>query len=290
MNKGSKIICLGNIGIDVAVTPDGRNAHAAGTALRCSLGAAVFGVGLTPTAVIGGEPEYIEPLERLSGRGADLSRIVSAPHSITFTTTYDTVGNITNFHIDHESVMADTATVCLSQPLDDAKMVVLCPLPFTALNELADRAHTAHAEVFMVLHYAQFTNTPPPDFLPLIAKVDWLVLNADEARRITQLDDVDAAGALLSRTCRRGIFLTMAERGATAWVAGDRVAHLPTLAPIVTNLLGAGDTFSGGVVAGLNLTDDPAVALTYGLLAASLVVARPNHELLMAALPSTNDK
>jgi ribokinase len=279
------IPCLGNIGIDVAVTPGGRHAHAAGTALRCSLGAAVFGVGLAPTAVVGDEPEFNDPFDRLRRRGADLSRITPAPHSITFTTTYDATGAITDFRIDHESVMADTAAACLRQPLDGAGMVVLCPLPLPTLHTLVDRARTAGAPTFLVLHYAQFADAPPPDFLPLIAKVDWLVLNADEARRITELDDVDAAGALLSRTCRRGVYLTMAERGASAWVAGARVAHLPTLAPVVANLLGAGDTFSGGIVAGLHLTDDPATALTYGLLAASLVVARPNHELLLAALP-----
>jgi len=161
---------------------------------------------------------------------------------------------------------------------------VLCPLPIDVLHTLADRANEVDAPVFMIIHYAQFARTPPPDFLPLIDKLDYLVLNEDEARRITQIDDADAAGAALSRRCRSAVFLTAAERGAAVFAHGVCTTRLPTLAQSVRNLLGAGDTFAGGIVAGLALTGRPETALTYGLLAASLVVARPNHELLLAAM------
>lgn len=280
----SHIPCLGNIGIDVAVTPDGRSAHAAGTALRCTLGAALFGVGLTPIAAIGAESLYDEPFTEILRRGADLSSLERRTHSITFTTTYDAAGAITDFHIDHADMMDRTAELATRRDLSGARMAVLCPLPFDALDALALRALSAAVPSFMVLHYAQFQQTAPPDFLPLIANVDYLVLNADEARRITQIDDVERAGERLSRTCRRAVFLTMAERGAAVFADGTQVAQAPTLVTTVRNLLGAGDSFAGGVVAGLALTGRPDVALTYGLLAASLVVARPNHELLLAAM------
>lgn len=280
----SPIPCFGNVGIDVAVTPDGRTAHAAGTALRCTLGAALFGVGLTPVAAIGAEPIYEEPFARLRRRGADLSKLQQHSDSITFTTTYDEAGAITDFQIDHEDMMNRAAEACLRHDLDGAGMVLLCPLPFDMLHALAQRAKDTGVPSLLIIHYAQFAQTAPPDFMSLIAQVDYLVLNADEARRITQLDDVDAAGALLIQTCRRAVFLTMAEHGAAVFERGARTAHAPTLVTSVRNLLGAGDTFAGGVVAGLALTGQPDVALTYGLLAASLVVARPNHELMLAAM------
>jgi sugar/nucleoside kinase (ribokinase family) len=280
----SPIPCLGNIGIDVAVTPDGRTAHAAGTALRCTLGAALFGVGLTPIAAVGAEPVFDEPFAQLRRRGADLSALERRTHSITFTTTYDSAGAITHFHIDHAEMMDHTAELATQRDLAGARMAVLCPLPFDALSTLALRARSADIPTFMVLHYAQFAQTAPPDFLPLIANIDYLILNADEARRITQVDDVERAGERLSRACRRAVFLTMAERGAAVFADGNCIARAPTLVTSVRNLLGAGDTFAGGVIAGLALTGRPDVALTYGLLAASLVVAQPNHELLLAAM------
>jgi len=101
----TKIPCYGNVGIDIAVTPDGRSAHAAGTALRCTLGAALFGVGLTPIGAVGAESLYDEPFARLRRRGADLSALERHPHSIAFTTTYDAAGSITDFRIDHEEMM-----------------------------------------------------------------------------------------------------------------------------------------------------------------------------------------
>ncbi len=284
----STIPCFGNVGIDVAVTPDGRSAHAAGTALRCTLGAALFGVGLAPIAVAGSEPIYDDPFARLRRRGTDLSALHRCANSIAFTTTYDAAGTITDFRIDHADVMDKTADYAIAytqeRELAGARMAVLCPLPFDTLNTLAARARAAAVPTFLVIHYAQFAHTAPPDFLPLVANVDYLVLNADEARRITQIDDAEQAGARLSTSCRRAVFLTLAERGAAVFSDGARVAHAPTLVTTVRNLLGAGDTFSGGVVAGLALTGSPAAALTYGLLAASLVVAQPNHELLLAAM------
>lgn len=64
---------------------------------------------------------------------------------------------------------------------------------------------------------------------------------------------------------------------------------LPRIAPRVTNVLGAGDTFAGGVIAGLRFTNNPCIALTYGLLASSLVLAEPDHMALLAAMNDAGD-
>ena len=278
------IYCVGNIGIDVRVTPDAQTMHPAGTTLRCTLGAALFGLTLTPIAVVGPEPEYTRTFNILCNRGVQLDHLSHVANSIRFTTRYDANNAIAEFNIEHREVEDAVAMMAGQLDVIGAQMVVVCPMPFDAARNLLTRAKTAGAETVLVIHYGLFASVPATAYMDLLPLVDVLILNLNEGQAMTELAEVNAIGTRLAQACRRAVYLTLHDRGATVFTTTGETCRQPSIAPRVANVLGAGDTFAGGVIAGLHFTGDARVALTYGMLASLLVLATPDHAALLAAM------
>jgi len=110
----------------------------------------------------------------------------------------------------------------------------------------------------------------PPGLLEL---VDILVPNAIEACQLAGLDDPTAAARALSR----GRLVVMTRGGDGVLVARDgELRHdLPARRVEPVDTTGAGDTFTGVLVARLSLGDDLPSALAAAGVAASISVTRP---------------
>ncbi|MEU1128155.1 PfkB family carbohydrate kinase, partial [Streptomyces sp. NPDC005899] len=111
-------------------------------------------------------------------------------------------------------------------------------------------------------------------FLDLVAGVDLLVPNADEARQLTGLPDPADAAAELSRHAGL-VAVTLGDRGVLLAAEGAVTARVP--APEVrvpVDSTGAGDAFTGGFLAALMAGADEAEAAAAGCRAGSEAVTR----------------
>ena len=117
--------------------------------------------------------------------------------------------------------------------------------------------------------------TPAPvQELPtgLLELVDILVPNALEARQLSGLDDEVAAAVALS--AGRTVVMTRGSDGVLVARDGAIVHDLPARRVEAVDTTGAGDTFTGVLVARLSLGDDLATALAAASVGASISVTR----------------
>ena len=114
-----------------------------------------------------------------------------------------------------------------------------------------------------------------PDVLnELLGRIDGLVLNDSEAKLLTGLDNVVAAGARCAERVRRFVVLKKGEHGSLLFVDGEAypLAGYPTTE--VIDPTGAGDSFAGAMMGHLAAADcdDPDTlrrAIAYGTVTAS---------------------
>ncbi|HEX3881708.1 MAG TPA: PfkB family carbohydrate kinase [Stellaceae bacterium] len=153
---------------------------------------------------------------------------------------------------------------------------VVCQMEVPAAETVAliRRAHRAGART--VLNLAPALPIDPAVF----GALDWLIANEGEA------------AALGTAHPRRGLVVTLGERGAVAFLADGARLEVPALAITPVDTTGAGDTFVGAFAAGLDLGFEVADALRFASTAAGLAClgrgaqpAMPRREAIVAALP-----
>jgi ribokinase len=126
--------------------------------------------------------------------------------------------------------------------------------------------------------------TPAPvQSLPdgLLEHVDILVPNTIEARQLSGLDDATAAALALS--ARRTVVLTRGGDGVLVARDGVILHDLPARRVEPVDTTGAGDTFTGVLVARLSLGDDLPAALAAANVGASISVTRAGATTSMPA-------
>lgn len=108
----------------------------------------------------------------------------------------------------------------------------------------------------------------------LLASVDLLVPNAAEARELAGVDDESDAARILSDSGGT-VVVTRGARGALVARGGELVAEVAPHPVTPVDTTGAGDTFTGVLVARLALGDPEALALRAASVAAALATTRP---------------
>ena len=124
----------------------------------------------------------------------------------------------------------------------------------------------------------------------LLASVEVLVLNESEASVLTgePVDSIDTVQRAAARLRERGagsVLVTLGARGVFAATAGG-VRHLPARRVHAVDTTGAGDTFIGGLCAGLLEGLDLPAAIDLGQAAAAIQVTRPGAQ---AAMPTRRE-
>ena len=129
--------------------------------------------------------------------------------------------------------------------------------------------------------------TPAPA-LPLpegfLEDVDVLVPNAGEARELAGIDDETDAARALSRRART-VVMTRGSRGALVARGGEILAEVPAHPVTPVDTTGAGDTFTGVLVARLAAGDPEPAALHAASVAAALATTRPGASSSMPTRP-----
>lgn len=134
------------------------------------------------------------------------------------------------------------------------------------------------AGVTTILNPAPATDLPDD----LLALCDYLTPNETEAEGLTGLPVTNlaeaeaAARALMARGVRKGVILTLGDKGALWLDAAGTATHLPPMSAGPTvDTTGAGDAFHGGLGTALAEGADLATALRFATATAALSVTKP---------------
>jgi sugar/nucleoside kinase (ribokinase family) len=111
-------------------------------------------------------------------------------------------------------------------------------------------------------------------FLAAVAGAETLLPNADEARLLTGLADIEEAAAALSRRVPVAV-VTLGAAGALVAEAGRVTARVPPVPARAVDSTGAGDAFTGAFLAARLAGADLAAAAAAGCQAGALSVTVP---------------
>ena len=162
-------------------------------------------------------------------------------------------------------------------PLDDVQRAAIAAARYLVVQFERPLALVAEAVAFARSVGVATVVTPAP-VLPLpedfLDAVDILVPNAGEARELAGIDDETDAARALSRRVGT-VVMTRGARGALVARGGEIVAQVAPHPVTPVDTTGAGDTFTGVLVARLAAGDDEPRALRAAAVAAALATTRP---------------
>jgi sugar/nucleoside kinase (ribokinase family) len=278
-------LCIGNFALDSIVRPESEIAVPGGAGLRFASGWALYGLALQVVAMVGRETVWDDVLSLLQRNKVDLAGIQRTEASLRFATVYNERQEIIDFSVGNADLMSRLASVALSSGWAEADLIHICPFECENQIALIKKAREHTKTVSSMIHFSSLTDQTCARYRNSLPLLDILFLNHAEAQAILGTkDDWTACGSLLSQFVRRLVFLTLDKEGSAAFGGGHLVAMSPPAHLAVRDLLGAGDCFAGGALAGLLLSEDPLVALRCGSIAAAFALADVGHMALLRFL------
>lgn len=281
-----RILCFGEVLWDLL--PRGR--FLGGAPLNVAYHLARLGHDVTLVSALGSDPLGDEALARILSAGIDAPAV--ARHATLPTGTaevkIDPAGQA-RFTIKQpvawDEISADTTA---RAPAPDA--IVFGTL---ALRSASNRvALTRLLDVFPAARVVCDLNLRPPfddlsQLAPLLARVQLLKLNSDEARRLCarKADDADWRGMAAELSARhRGATVCITLGGEGAGLLDETRWHQASTPPVtVRDTVGAGDAFTAALVAGRLRTTQPdwsrilRAACSLGAFVASRDGAQPDY-------------
>jgi sugar/nucleoside kinase (ribokinase family) len=167
----------------------------------------------------------------------------------------------------------------------ECDLIHICPFECEDQIELIEKAKRHSKTVSSMIHFSSLTDQTCARYRHKLSLLDILFLNHSEAQALLGIkDDWTVCGCLLSQSVRRWVFLTLDKKGSAAFAGGQLVAMSPPANLTTRDLLGAGDCFAGGALAGLMMSGDPLIALRCGSIAAAFALADVGHIALLRFL------
>lgn len=278
----SEIVVLGSANMDLVVR-QARLPHPGETMFGSSFDTVAGGKGLNQAiaaARVGGEVAFLGAVggdafgsalrSTLEGAGVEVSglALVERPTGTAHISVLDDGENAI-------VVVPDANGVEL--PLDDLQRSAILAARYLVVQFERPLALVAAAVAFARANGVTTVVTPAP-VLPLpdgfLGDVDILVPNAAEACELAGVDDETDAAKLLSRTVGT-VVVTRGSRGALVARGGEIVAEVAPHPVTPVDTTGAGDTFTGVLVARLAVGDPEPAALRAASVAAALATTRP---------------
>jgi ribokinase len=241
---------------------------AGGKGLNQAVAAARAGGAVAFVGAVGDDAFGAQLRERLAGDGIDLAalRTVAVATGTAHIAVLDD-GENSIVVVPGANDAVDALDAADAAAIDAARFVVAQferPLPL--IRAAFARARAAGATTVL---------TPAPVAEPgeLLELTDILVPNAGEACELAGVaDPVEAARALSRRAAT--VVMTRGRDGALIATGGEVVAEVPSRAVEAVDTTGAGDTFTGVLVARLAAGDALEAAARAGAVAASIAVTR----------------
>lgn len=259
-----------------------------GKGLNQAVAAARAGAEVTFVAAVGADDFGVRLRSWLQDEGIDVSRvrIADEPTGIAQITVTE----------DGENSIVVVAGANSRSTLDDADREAIAAASHLVVQLERPEALLREAMAFARQVGVTTVLTPAPardGIDELVALADVLVPNEGEAALLSGESDPERAAVALSR--RAGIVIvTLGARGALVAVGGGVVERVPAPAVTAVDTTGAGDTFTGVLVASLAAGDELRDALANAAAAASVSVTRhgaaesmPSADEIRAALAAS---
>ncbi|HNP66507.1 MAG TPA: PfkB family carbohydrate kinase [Aequorivita sp.] len=251
----SKLVIVGTVAFDAIETPFGKTDKIlGGAATYIGLAASQFKVDGAIVSIVGGDfPK--EDLQMLEEKGMDISGLEVVEEGKTFfwSGKYHNDMNTRDTLITDLNVLADFNPK-VSEEYRDAEVVMLGNLhPLVQLGVIEQM----DSPKLIVLDTMNFwMDSALEDLMQVIAKVDVITINDEEARQLSGEYSLVKAAAKIMEMGPKYVVIKKGEHGALLF-GNDDVFFAPAL-PLeeVFDPTGAGDTFAGGFTGYLAKTGD----------------------------------
>ncbi|MEZ4778025.1 MAG: PfkB family carbohydrate kinase [Flavobacteriaceae bacterium] len=282
----SKLVIVGTVAFDAIETPFGKTDKIlGGAATFIGLAASQFHVDGAIVSVVGGDfPE--EYLEMLKEKGLDISALEVVQNGKTFfwAGKYHNDMNSRDTLVTELNVLADFNPV-VPTAYKDAEVVMLGNLhPLVQLSVIEQMKNPK----LIILDTMNFwMDHAWDDLMKVIAKVDVITINDEEARQLTKEYSLVIAAQKIMTLGPKYVVIKKGEHGALLFHK-EEIFFAPAL-PLeeVFDPTGAGDTFAGGFAGYLAKTGDVSFenmkrAIIHGSALASFCVERFGTERLLS--------
>ena len=275
----SKLVVVGTVAFDAIETPFGKTDKTlGGAATFIGLAASHFNIDTALVSIIGGDfPQ--DYLDLLVNKNIDISGVENIKEGKTFfwSGKYHNDMNSRDTLVTELNVLADFKPV-VPQFYRDAEIVMLGNLhPLVQLSVLEQMEKTPKLVVLDTMNF--WMNSALNDLHKVIAKVDVITINDEEARQLTGEYSLVVAARKIHDMGPKYVVIKKGEHGALLF-HNDNVFYAPAL-PLeeVFDPTGAGDTFAGGFVGYIAGTGDTSFenmknAVIYGSTLASFCVEK----------------
>ncbi len=273
------LLTVGSVAFDALETPFGKTDKiVGGAATYISLSASYFTQKNNIVAVVGGDfpKEMIETLQK-HGVNTDGLEIKEDGKTFFWSGRYHNDMNTRDTLDTQLNVFADFDPI-IPESYQDCQYLMLGNMVPALQATVLDRIH--NRPKFVVLDTMNlWLNIALTDLKAIIARVDCLTLNDEEARQLSGDYSLRRAAKTIMAMGPKTLIIKKGEHGALLF-QGEEVFFCPAL-PLeeVFDPTGAGDTFAGGFIGYLASTDDISFenmkrAIVYGSAMASFTVER----------------
>lgn len=251
----SKLVIVGTVAFDAIETPFGKTDKIlGGAATYIGLAASQFKVDGAIVSIVGGDfPK--EDLSMLASKGMDISALEIVPEGKTFFWS----GKYHNDMNTRDTLITDLNVLAHFNPrvpeaYKDSEVVMLGNLhPLVQLGVIEQM----HSPKLIVLDTMNFwMENALNDLMKVIAKVDVITINDEEARQLSGEYSLVKAAQKIMEMGPRYVVIKKGEHGALLF-GDDDVFFAPAM-PLreVFDPTGAGDTFAGGFTGYLARTEN----------------------------------
>ncbi len=282
----SKLVIVGTVAFDAIETPFGKTDKIlGGAATYIGLAASQFNIEGAIVSVVGGDlpNEYISMLQE---RGFDVSGIEIVEDGKTFfwSGRYNNDMNTRDTLVTELNVLADFNPK-VPEEYKDAQVIMLGNLHPSIQQSVIDQM--VKKPKLIILDTMNFwMNNALEELLQVIAKIDVITINDEEARQLTGEYSLVVAAKKIMTMGPKYVVIKKGEHGALLF-CDDEVFYAPALPlEVVFDPTGAGDTFAGGLSGYLTKTEDYSYdslkkAVIYGASLASFCVEKFGTERML---------
>ena len=281
----SKLVIVGTVAFDAIETPFGKTDKIlGGAATYIGLSASNFDVDSAIVSIVGGDfpKEYISMLK---SNGMNVEGLETVENGKTFfwSGKYHNDMNSRDTLITELNVLADFSPK-VPVAYRDAGVVMLGNLHPTVQMEVIQQMHNPKLVVLDTMNF--WMDCALPELIQVIAKVDVITINDEEARQLSGEYSLVVAAQKIMKMGPKFVVIKKGEHGALLFHKQD-IFFAPAL-PLaeVFDPTGAGDTFAGGFTGYLAKTGDFSyenmkTALIYGSALASFCVEKFGTERML---------
>lgn len=251
----SKLVIVGTVAFDAIETPFGKTDKViGGAATYIGLAASQFNADSAIVSIVGGDfPK--EDLEMMKDKGMNLSglEIVEDGKSFFWSGKYHNDMNTRDTLVTDLNVLADFSPK-VPEDYRDAEVVMLGNLHPNVQMSVVEQMRNPKLIVLDTMNF--WMDNAWDDLLKVIAKIDVITINDEEARQLSGEYSLVKAAKKIMSFGPRIVVIKKGEHGALLFDRDD-VFFAPAL-PLreVFDPTGAGDTFAGGFVGYLSRTQD----------------------------------